>query len=61
MDREFLRLCREAAYYVAAYAERNRSGHASVFLKEFMDGIHKAEHRLAQEPTPTSPAEENAQ
>ncbi|OQW33968.1 MAG: hypothetical protein A4E20_12125 [Nitrospira sp. SG-bin2] len=59
MDREFLRLCREASYYVAQYAERNRSGHAPVFLREFLEGINKAEHRLGQESAPQP--KENAQ
>jgi hypothetical protein len=57
MDREFLRLCREAAYYVAQYAERNRSGHAPVFLRQFRQAFNEQQTRLIQE----RPPQENTQ
>jgi hypothetical protein len=59
MDREFLCLCREAAYYVALCAERNRSGHALGFHREFISAIHKREQLLGAVPGQENALQEN--
>lgn len=51
VDRDFLRMCREASAYVAMYAERNMSGHAPVFHREFLAAIQKQELRAQSKET----------
>jgi hypothetical protein len=57
MDQAFLDLCKEACEYVALYADRNRSGHAPVFLRQFRQALNEQQTRLIQE----RPPQENTQ